>query len=294
MKNKTSVYRRLGIFLLLSFALTWIPCFFYIAKNGKTVDGYFYPILGSFAMMMPAASNFLTRIITKEGFSDCGIKLYIKGKVRYVAAALVCPILCGVLTAMVFAGMFMPNGAFIEMLRKTDYFRLTATGLYTAGASIMGIILGFGEEFGWRAYLTPKLEEIMPFPAAITLSGIIWGLWHAPIIVCGHNYGVDYPGYPYVGIILMCVSCILIGTFLTALVKCTDSVLPAALGHIAFNNSVGAISGTLLTAAVSETYKPENSLIYPLVMTAVSGVLLLIIGTVMIKKSTVKKTALFS
>ena len=33
----------------------------------------------------------------------------------------------------------------------------------------------------------------------MVVMGIVWGLWHAPIIAMGHNYGTDYLGAPWLG-----------------------------------------------------------------------------------------------
>ena len=52
---------------------------------------------------------------------------------------------------------------------------------------------------------------------ATLFSGIIWGLWHAPVICMGHNYGKSYPFFPYVGIIIMTIMCITLGTFMAVI-----------------------------------------------------------------------------
>lgn len=247
-------------------------------KYGKTIDGAFYGLVGSLAMLAPAVANILTRVITKEGFDGCKFNFRFKGNVRYIIIALCFPIISGYITALVSASTIIPNCSIYDVITKTDHIKVAATSLYYVGVSIFGIILGFGEEFGWRAYLTPKLEEKMPFPAAIIISGIIWGLWHAPLIVCGHNFGTDYIGYPYVGIILMCFSCVLLGLFLTSLVKATGSVFPSALGHITFNNTTGAVSGTIISYIMTENYVPNNSIGYPLVMVISASVTALITG----------------
>ena len=278
MKSDKISTRRILIFLALSFIPPWVLSFIYMAKYGTTTDGAYYGMICSLAMLFPAIANILTRVITKEGFEDSKFKLQIKGNVRYIVIAICFPILCGYITALASAATFIPNCSVLDIITKTDHIKVAATALFCIGTSVFCIILGFGEEFGWRAYLTPKLEEKMPFPAAITVSGIIWGLWHAPLIVCGHNFGNDYSGYPYVGILLMCLFCIFMGLFLTVLVKATDSVLPAALGHIAFNNCIGAVPGTMFTYVVSEEFIPGNSLVYPAVMLAVTSVMALLAG----------------
>lgn len=283
MKSDKIGTRRIMIFLALSFIPTWALAFLYMAKYGKTMSGTYYGMLCSIAMLFPAVANILTRVITKEGFKGCRLALKFKGNVRYIFIALFFPVVCGYITALASAATFIPDCSPLDILTKSDHMNVAATALYCAGMSVMGIIPGFGEEFGWRAYLTPKLEEKMPFPAAITVSGIIWGLWHAPLIVCGHNFGTDYSGYPYVGIVLMCVFCIFMGLFLTTLVKATNSVIPAALGHIAFNNTIGTVPGIMFTYVVSEDYAPGNSLIYPAVMMGVTAIMALAAGVVIIR-----------
>ena len=57
----------------------------------------------------------------------------------------------------------------------------------------------FGEEFGWRGLLLFETRK-MGLMKNTLFIGIIWGLWHAPIIAMGHNY----PGYPVEGILMMC------------------------------------------------------------------------------------------
>ncbi len=61
------------------------------------------------------------------------------------------------------------------------------------------LLVTFGEEYGWRGYLQTELTGILGKVKAALLVGLIWGIWHAPVIAMGHNY----PGYPVEGIFLM-------------------------------------------------------------------------------------------
>ncbi len=92
-----------------------------------------------------------------------------------------------------------------------------------------------GEEWGWRGYLLPMLLPLGQWHALL-ISGAIWGIWHAPLIVLGANY----PGHPVLGILLMTISCTIVGTILGWTRLATGSVWPAVLGHAGFNASVGA------------------------------------------------------
>ena len=102
-------------------------------------------------------------------------------------------------------------------------------------ATIMAFY-GLGEELGWRGYMMPKLEKMIGTPASVFAGGVIWGLWHAPLTCSGHNFGTDYKGFPFVGIGLMCVMCVLMNSILTFLTKRTESVYPAAICHMVNNN----------------------------------------------------------
>lgn len=84
-------------------------------------------------------------------------------------------------------------------------------------APLLNIITTSGEEIGWRGYLLPKLMESYGPRVSIIISGVIWGLWHAPIIAMGHNYGTGYSTAPWGGILAMVVFCLFIGSFFSFL-----------------------------------------------------------------------------
>jgi len=56
----------------------------------------------------------------------------------------------------------------------------------------------FGEELGWRGLLLTETQK-SGFLKSNLFIGAVWGLWHAPLIVQGHNY----PGHPIAGIFMM-------------------------------------------------------------------------------------------
>ena len=48
---------------------------------------------------------------------------------------------------------------------------------------VINIIPTMGEELGWRGYLLPKLRTLFSDRLSLIISGVIWGLWHAPVII---------------------------------------------------------------------------------------------------------------
>ncbi len=105
-----------------------------------------------------------------------------------------------------------------------------------AGITINAIV-AFGEEYGWRNYLVGALREVKFWKAALFI-GIVWGIWHFPLILMGHNY----PNEPRWGVLLMVVMCILLGVIELYFVLKSKSMVVAAIMHGTFN----AVSGLVI------------------------------------------------
>src|SRR5262249_45214666 len=66
---------------------------------------------------------------------------------------------------------------------------------------------------------------------ALVITGVVWGLWHGPLILMGF----DYPQHHILGILLLTVFCVIIGVILGWTRLATGSVWPAMLGHAAID-----------------------------------------------------------
>ena len=102
-----------------------------------------------------------------------------------------------------------------------------------AGATINGLF-AFGEEVGWRGYLLKQFEG-RSFLGTAAIIGIIWGLWHAPLILMGHNY----PQHPQWGVLMMVVVCILMSFIIQYFRVKSGSVIVAAIMHGTCNGVAG-------------------------------------------------------
>ncbi len=227
---------------------------------------------GAFGMFAPALAHLLTRIFTKEGFKDLKLFPNFKGNMRYYLAAVGVKILESIVITLMFAGIFL-KGENVFLLGEGG----TGIALLLAQISYSVIIFfpAFGEEWGWRGYMMPKLTELMPKPAAVITGGVIWGLWHAPLTVSGHNFGTDYPGFPFLGIACMCGLCIVSNAFFTLLTEKTGSIYPASIAHMVNNNCSPAM---VMTLVISENAMEKMSEIpsiklfgYELAVLAITG-----------------------
>jgi pimeloyl-ACP methyl ester carboxylesterase len=90
----------------------------------------------------------------------------------------------------------------------------------------------FGEEYGWRGYLLPRLLPLGEIRASV-LIGVIWGVWHLPLILAGLNYpGVNV----WLAIIIFTFTTVTLSfTYTWFYVASSGSVLVAAVFHASTN-----------------------------------------------------------
>ncbi|RME86957.1 MAG: CPBP family intramembrane metalloprotease, partial [Anaerolineae bacterium] len=101
-------------------------------------------------------------------------------------------------------------------------------------APFFNVLFALGEELGWRAFLLPRLLPLGQWKA-IVLTGLIWGLWHAPAIL----QGLNYPEHPVAGVGMMMVFTTLLSVIFSWLYLNTGSPWAPALAHGSVNASAG-------------------------------------------------------
>lgn len=255
--------------VILYTVLAYAPPFVLIPAFGYMKDTTASQLSLLLICFAPMLANILTRLLTKEGCKD----LYLmpgKGHghrtLLFYALALLPVIACtaGAICAFYQAAENKAVADTLRFLWEKDR-TMTVTSFIQAVTFCLPLsFLYFGEEFGWRGYLTPKLEQLMPRPAALVVSGIIWGLWHAPMTWNGHNFGKDYNFFPWAGMLVMCVFCILVGCYFSYLQEKTNSVYPASIAHALNNNITGTVTGIM--AAANPALMPAD--LFPFTVTA--------------------------
>lgn len=207
-------------------------------------------------MFIPTVGMLLTRLITKEGFQNHFLKItWNKRTAKYYILAWIAPPVLVFMGAAFYFFLFRDNfdwnmSYIVDVYSKrgiqTDPNTLRLTIISQSAASIvfapiLNFIACLGEEWGWRGYLLPKMAKEFSLIPLMLLSGLIWGLWHAPIIAGGHNYGFNYVGYPYTGILMMCLFCVSVGVLLSYITMKTNSCIGAVIAHGSINGiaSVG-------------------------------------------------------
>lgn len=180
--------RAIPVYVLLTVALSSV-FWLLIIKSGHVGGGG-----GAYVaalMWCPAVAALLTCKILGRRVSSLGWKW---GQSRYQVASYLIPLGYAAATYIVVwltgLGGFYNNG-FVAAL--SDRFGLgplqpwVAIAFYFFLSGTTGFIrscaTALGEEIGWRGFLVPELAKRSSFTVTALVSGILWSLWHYPILI---------------------------------------------------------------------------------------------------------------
>ncbi|MEL6613136.1 MAG: amidohydrolase family protein, partial [Bacteroidota bacterium] len=184
----------------------------------------------------------------------------------YLAALLIPVLLIGAVSA-VYAALGNPIDVGLLSGRAGAY----------AGALVSTALLGGGqEEFGWRGFVLPHLERAHGPVVGTLILGVLWGLWHLPIVAADPEFqhGLDLTALlPVIGLTL--VSVIGYAFLLTWLFNRTASVILAMLLHAGFNTANELLVPIPLDAAEGANYA-TLSVVMTLALVLVSLVLIVV------------------
>jgi membrane protease YdiL (CAAX protease family) len=102
-----------------------------------------------------------------------------------------------------------------------------------AGITI-NAVAGFGEELGWRGFLQREFAY-MGFWKSSVIIGVIWGVWHWPVVLLGHNY----PQHRLSGVVMMTLLTLLLAPIFSYIRLKANSVIAAAIMHGTLNATAG-------------------------------------------------------
>jgi len=239
--------KRANLFLLLTFSISWIIPLVLTILDLKL----FLPALILYMFVPMTVAIILQKKVYHEPIKDLGISWKIN---RWWFVAWLFPVILSILTfgiSLLFPDIsFSPTmqGMFerlkdnltpqqIEQIRNMKFpvhpFFILMLQALIAGITV-NAIAGFGEELGWRGFLLKEYSHLNIWKASLII-GFIWGIWHAPIIMQGHNY----PQHPFIGVFMMIAWCILLTPIMIYLRIKSKSVINSAIFHGSLNGSYG-------------------------------------------------------
>jgi membrane protease YdiL (CAAX protease family) len=282
-----------ALYVALACAFSWT---IWLGLGALGVDLIIRAPLGMFG---PAIAATLVRgPLRHEGFADAGLRLVARdrpgGGWMYLAAYLVIPLLiaAGIGLSLLIgyqhwtdpvaaleqaiaaqaaaAHRPLPPGDALHQIAQLSLISQLVLA-FTLGIAV-NMIFTFGEEFGWRGYLLPRLAPLGGGWAAL-LTGVIWGLWHAPLII---TTSYNFPGHPWLGALAMVALTTSLSFIYAWLRFRSGSVWPSTLAHAAANAQAG-IALLVLAPAGDSLLRPPFGLI-AVTPIAVFAVVLLLTG----------------
>lgn len=243
-----------GLFIAITFAICWLMIIIFTSLGGKWNTSS-ATILALVYMFIPMISAILVqKYIYKEPLKD-PLGISFKLNRWWLVAWFIPPVIAfatigisllipGISYSPEMTGFFqglegvIPKEQLEQMKIQMDAFRIHPIWIALIQGLFAGItinaVAGFGEELGWRGFLQKEFNY-MGFWKSSALIGLIWGIWHAPIILQGHNY----PEHPLEGVFMMIIFCLLLSPIFSYVRLKSKSVIPAAIIHGSLNATVG-------------------------------------------------------
>jgi membrane protease YdiL (CAAX protease family) len=242
---------RTALFLILTFAVNYLLIIVFKLLGGQ-YDGISKMIIGSIYMLIPMIIVvFVKKVIYKEKLkTDLLVSFRIN---RWFFIAWLAPVFfsfCTIGINILFPGIdlaldmtgflkqFPPEQ--MEQIQASipsmpiSLFLIIILGQSLIAGITVNALFAFGEEIAWRGFLLKEFKN-MCFIKASLIIGFIWGIWHAPLILMGHNY----PKHPYIGVFMMIAWCILLTPFFIYVTIKSKSVIAAAIMHGTLNGVAG-------------------------------------------------------
>jgi len=237
----------LGILSLLS-----AICYYAILKLNPT------SIYVGALMMCPALSAFITLKLMKRPISS--LPWHLKG-LKYLRLSYLVP-LAYITISYVLIWVF-GFGDILNQETTTEWSQelgmegfsstvvlLTMIVLLSIVAVVKNIGSTLGEEIGWRGFFIYELRKLFSFGGVSIVSGLIWAIWHWPIIFLIYNGS----GNLLFHVSAFTIMIVAISVILAYYTFKSNSLWPAALFHSAHNIYIQKIFTPLTITNDSSTF----------------------------------------
>lgn len=164
---------RVGWFFSLAYVASWAWWLPLVWWTPSETTRQSLLVAGTFGPSVAAA----VLIVARRGWAGLRFELAEQWKwhlpFSFWVLILFAPALMVITAIFVAQGLGAPEGQWQD---PSQLFLTLPVFLYV-------LILGgpLGEEFGWRGFALPHLEQRIHPTAAVVLLGLVWGLWHLPL-----------------------------------------------------------------------------------------------------------------
>lgn len=191
------------------------------------------PIFVLLLMWAPGLSSIFARIVLREGISDISLRIGGKQTLKKLPMILLLPVIIGLFAY----GIAWVTGL-VQYVTPDTFIKAPSAVIFVGTVlmqmlfgTIIGVLSSAGEELGWRGYMLTRLIDAR-IPKPVLTSGIIWGLWHLPVLLVGNYYSGPYPA---LSVVLFMISVTSFSYILSRLRLSTGSVWAAIFLHASWN-----------------------------------------------------------
>ncbi|MDR1804202.1 MAG: CPBP family intramembrane metalloprotease [Treponema sp.] len=224
-------------YIIVTLLVSWIVAGVAIFLFGLRITNVqAYTIFAAAYMLLPAICAIVLQLIHREiPFTELGISFRVNW---WWLVAAILPIVIAFLTLGI--NLLFPKVTYSNLVvpQVSPYSPFVFSLLQIVNSLIAGCTINaffaLGEELGWRGYLLRALQD-KRFLFVSLIIGVVWGIWHFPLILLGHNY----PQHPVPGVAMMIVFCVLLTPMMIYIVLQSGSVITAAIFHGVLNAIAG-------------------------------------------------------
>lgn len=220
-------------------------------------------------MWTPAVASIVARLVLREGFGDVSFRVGGRRGWKAIGVALVFPIIIGLVAYGIAwtTGLVQFRPKLIGLATPYVGVTLSPIGTFVINLVVAATIVTIysvrtaaGEEIGWRGYMLTRLISA-GVPTPILFSGLIWGLWHVPLII-GGIYLTGPP--PALAALLWMITATAFSFVFARLRLATGSVWPAITLHSAWNAIIQTAFDPASTSSGAELWIGESGMLVAL------------------------------
>lgn len=225
---------RIGVYIAVVLGLGWLGPVIDRATNSGADTGSGGGPGQLLWLFLPIGAAMLLRWLAGDGFADAGLRPEYRANRRwYELSSAFYPLV--MLTAI-------GGGIAVDRWELYDNWSPLRFAAVAAFALIPFTFAAIAEEFGWRGYLTPRLDAVgVGRLTNHILVGVVWGAWHLPYLADAWDYSTES--------LWTLAPRIIVGTTIVAVVYGeirlrTGTVWPAVIMHASGNAVAGALINT--------------------------------------------------
>jgi membrane protease YdiL (CAAX protease family) len=262
--TNTQIHKEIALFILFLIVYTTLFYFFLDISNN-----YYFYMTGY--MWSPALATLTLLVVRRRNIKEEFLWAFGKGSFQFYS--FITPLAYGLVAYLIIWGGLgeFDHDSIVPIAKKIgleDLPLILAVPFYVIMRGLAGTLgnmpSSFGEELGWRGFLTSRLLKITSFPVASILTGLLWGIWHFPLIIKNYDYSSGLPLWNT--LINFLIFTIGISFILTWLLIKSKSLWTAVILHSAHNVFILSIfDGLTMDTPNIERFAGETGFVLPIV-----------------------------